>query len=86
MRLPPKPLATAKHAEERLKLATSGLQALALTVTGAAIIAPLFNVTASLPLWVRIGRSSRSHWQRLLLSSFCAIFLSHPPAKETGNV
>lgn len=55
MRFPPKPPLSAKHAEERLKLAASGLQALALTLFGAGLIAPLFNAALSIPLWMRVA-------------------------------
>lgn len=45
MRFPSKPPLTAKHTEERLKLAANGLQALTLALFGTSILAPLFNVT-----------------------------------------
>ncbi len=45
MRLRPKPPVSAKHIEERLKLAANGLQALTLALLGTSILAPLFNVT-----------------------------------------
>lgn len=53
MRLPPKPLHAPKHREERLKLAASGLQALALTLFGAVLIAPALNPSLTAPLWER---------------------------------
>jgi len=54
MRLPPKPPLTAKHAEERLKLAANGLQALTLALFGTSILAPLFNVTQAGMGWKTI--------------------------------
>jgi len=53
MRLPAKPPHAPKHREERLKLAASGLQALALTLFGAVLIAPLVNPSLGAPLWIK---------------------------------
>ena len=47
MRIPSKPPLSAKHVEERLKLAANGLQALTLALFGTSILAPLFNVAGS---------------------------------------
>lgn len=55
MRLPPKPPVSAKHVEERLKLAANGLQALTLALFGTSILAPLFNVTQAGMGWKTIG-------------------------------
>jgi len=54
MRIPPKPPASAKHIEERLKLAANGLQALTLALFGTSILAPLFNVTQAGMGWKTI--------------------------------
>ena len=53
MRLPPKPPHAPKHREERLKLAASGLQTLALTLFAAVLIAPLVNPSLGAPLWIK---------------------------------
>ena len=55
MRLPPKPPHAPKHSEERLKLAASGLQALALTLFAAVLIAPLLNTSLTAPLWAKVA-------------------------------
>lgn len=52
MKLPSRPPASPKHTEERLKLAASGLQALALTVFATIVIAPLLNAAMAVPTWV----------------------------------
>ena len=46
--IPRKPPRAPKHTEERLKLAASGLQALAIALFGAAIVAPLLVTHAAL--------------------------------------
>lgn len=53
MRLPTKPPTTAKHIEERLKLAASGLQALTLTLLAAVVLAPELNASLTAPLWAK---------------------------------
>ncbi len=54
MRFPSKPPVSAKHVEERLKLAANGLQALTLALFGTSILAPLFNVTQAGMGWKTI--------------------------------
>ena len=58
MRLPSKPPLSPKHREERLKLAASGLQALALALFGAVLIAPAFNAQLAAPVWVKLALSA----------------------------
>ena len=58
MRLPRKPPLAPKHREERLKLAASGLQALALALFGAVLIAPAFNAQLAAPVWVKLALSA----------------------------
>ena len=41
-----------KHTEERIKLAASGLQLLAIALVGAAFIAPMFNSSLGAPAWI----------------------------------
>jgi hypothetical protein len=43
-----------KHIEERLKLAASGLQALALTLLAGVVLAPELNTSLTAPLWSKI--------------------------------
>ena len=53
MLLPKLPPPARKHTEERLKLAASGLQLLALALFGAGLLAPLFNSALTDPLWAK---------------------------------
>lgn len=55
MRLPVKPPRSPKHTEERLKLLASGLQALALAMFAAVVIAPQFNDQFTAPTSLRIS-------------------------------
>jgi hypothetical protein len=63
MRLPAKPPHAPKHREERLKLAASGLQALALTLFAAVLIAPALNPSPCRHV-LGAGRSYGVHRQR----------------------
>lgn len=54
MHLPRLPPRSPKHREERLKLAASGLQTLALTLFAAVLIAPLVNTSLAAPFWVKL--------------------------------
>ncbi len=53
MRFPSKPPLSPKHTEERLKLAANGLQAFALTIFAAVLIAPILNHALTTPFWMR---------------------------------
>ena len=54
MRLPEVPPRKAKHTEEQLKLAANGLQALALTLFAAVVVAPSFNPQLAAANWVTV--------------------------------
>ena len=49
-----RPPLSAKHIEERLKLAASGLQAVALTLLAGVILAPALNASLNAPLWAKL--------------------------------
>ncbi len=53
MVIPHKPPLTSTHVTERLKLAANGLQAIALTVLGTAVISPMF-LSLHVPWWERL--------------------------------
>jgi len=49
-----RPPLSAKHIEERLKLAASGLQAVAITLLAGVILAPALNASLNAPLWAKV--------------------------------
>ena len=49
------PPLSGKHIEERLKLAASGLQAVAITLLAGVVLAPELNASLSAPLWTKIA-------------------------------
>jgi len=52
MKLPSPPPVSPKHIEERLKLAATGLQNLALMIFATVVIAPLLNPAMAVSTWV----------------------------------
>ena len=51
--LPPLPPLSPAHREDQLKLAANGLQALALTLLGGVVIAPLISPAMIAPTWAK---------------------------------
>jgi hypothetical protein len=75
-----RPPLSAKHIEERLKLAASGLQAVAITLLAAVILAPALNAGLNAPLWAKAVAS--------LVLGFCELaaflLLAYIPVSSGG--
>ena len=78
MKLPERPPTQPKHIEERLKLAANGLQALALAIIVAVVLAPQLNASLDAPLWAEIGAGGLAG----LVELFAFVLLGYIPVQE----